>query len=108
MSDSDRLEVRGLEGALLDSADEFEARDLLRAGCVRLIRRRGCARVLQAVVPVRREDVRMLGRGTALDRTRYSHDHETADNPRGVWTLLHLPDQPQLFMRVLAELLNAA
>lgn len=90
MSVSDRLEVRGLEGELLYSADEFEARDLLRAGCVRLIRRRGCARALQAVVPVRREDIRLLGRGTALDRTRYSHDHETPTNPPRVWTFTKL------------------
>ena len=82
---NDRLEVRGLDGELLWLADESQARDLLRAGYARLIRRRGCARVLQAVVALQRDDLRLLGRGSAADHTRYSHDHETPDNPPRVW-----------------------
>jgi hypothetical protein len=85
---SDRVEVRGLGGEYLWHADEATCRDLLRLGMARLIRprRQSCVRVLQAIVPVRRDEIRMLGRGTALDRTRYSHDHETPENPPRVWT----------------------
>lgn len=103
---SDRIEVRGLEGEYLWHADEETCRELIRTGKARLIRtgRRNCARVLQAVVSLRRDDVRLLGRGTALDRTRYSHNRETEDNPAKVWTLLHLANSTRpVFMAVVTE-----
>ena len=83
--------MRGLAGEYLWLADEQQARDLLHSGSVRLIRRRGCARVLQAVVAISRDDqLRLAGRGTAADHMRYSHDHETRENPPRVWTFTKL------------------
>jgi hypothetical protein len=35
---------------------------------------------------------------------RYSHDHQTADNPEGVWTLIRIPGRDQaIFLRVAAD-----
>jgi hypothetical protein len=100
-----RIQVLALSGEHLFWADDEQGRDLLRTGKAQLIRCRGRARILQAVVSLRRDgELRMLGRGTALDRTRYSHNRETEDNPEKVWTLKYLsPSLRPVFMRVVSE-----
>lgn len=84
-------------------ADEDQAHDFLKNREVHLIRRRGRARVLQAVAGwTKPGEVDPLGRGTALDRTRYSHRHEADDNPPNVWTLIRQA-HPAPFVRVLID-----
>ena len=90
ISAPDRLRVVDVCGEHLYWVDELGAQDLLKRGLVRLIRRRGRMRMLQA-----REDagpppqLQLAGRGSGLDHMRYSHRRETVDNPPRVWTLLH-------------------
>lgn len=100
---NDRLAVIDEFGVHQMWVDDARARELVRAREVRVIRRKGCARVLQVVAGWQKPGrVDPLGRGTALDRTRYSHHRETEDNPPNVWTLVrqahHTP-----FVRVLAD-----
>lgn len=90
MSASERFAVVDEAGEHLFWVYEDRAQDLLKEGKVRLVRRKGRARILVArcdvAEPLRLE---LDGRGSALDHTRYSHRRETRDNPPRVWTLLH-------------------
>ena len=72
-------------------ADDDRARELVKAGQARPIRRKGSVRVLQAAAGWKKPgEVDPLGRGTALDHVRYSHRHETEENPPNVWSLRRL------------------
>jgi hypothetical protein len=100
---NNRLPVLDTTGQYLFAVDDVGARELLRRGQCRLIRRRGRDRVLQAVVGLRRDhELRLLGRGTALDRTRYSHNRDNQTNPPRVWTLTPQPT-PAVFGAVIAS-----
>jgi hypothetical protein len=46
----------------------------------------------------------LKGRGTTFDHTRYSHRHETYDNPAGVWTFSKLMRERALYAGVLLSL----
>lgn len=85
--DRSRISVIGVSGEFLGWATEDEAHLLVRHGQATVVRRRGKIRVVQAVVESIRKpwEVRMLGRGSALDHTRYSHRRETEENPPRVW-----------------------
>ena len=86
-----RIPVLGVSGEHLYWADDEQARELLRAGSARLIRRGGRVRMVQATASYTRTvGLALLGRGTAADHTRYSHDHETPHNPPRVWTFTKL------------------
>jgi len=88
---ADRIRVLDVCGEHLYWVDEAGAQDLLKRGQVHLVRRRGRVRMLQA-----RDDIpapltlKLEGRGSAFDHTRYSHRRETPDNPPRVWCLLEL------------------
>jgi hypothetical protein len=101
---NNRLPVLDLTGEVLFFADDHAARELLRLGQVRLIRRRGRDRALQATTEIRRDEIRLLGRGSGLDHVRYSHRNDAPDNIRGVWAFIHLhPSLRADFMRVVIE-----
>ena len=81
-----RIPVIGASGEHLMWVDEDHARQLHKAGEVRIIRRRGNVRILQAATDHRGSWlIPLAGRGTALDHTRYSHRRETETNPPRVW-----------------------
>ena len=86
----ERFAVIDEAGDHLFWADEQRAHELLVERKVRLVRRKGRARVLIARCDVAEPlQLSLEGRGSGLDHMRYSHRHETADNPPRVWTLLH-------------------
>jgi hypothetical protein len=70
-------------------ADEDRARELLRSGQCRLIRRGRRDRVLAATAGIR--EPLLVGKGTACHRVRYSHNRETGQNPPQVWTHMRQP-----------------
>ncbi|GAC1500027.1 MAG: hypothetical protein NVS1B14_03730 [Vulcanimicrobiaceae bacterium] len=73
-------------------ATEDEARVLIRKKQVRFFRKNGVVRMLMANDNLMAQYGKLTGgRGTAMDKTRYSHDHETETNPKNCWTLKHLP-----------------
>ena len=82
------------EGEHLFWASEERAQELVRSGEATPIRRRGVGRILVVREDRRNDAAAMRGRGTGFDHQRYSHDHETEDNPRGVWTFVHLAAEP--------------
>ena len=52
-------------------------------------------------------EIVLKGRGTSFDHTRYSHNRETEDNPRRVWTLVRLAQSRKPdFERVLKSCLR--
>ena len=103
---SNRLPVIDTSGECLFLVDDDGARELLRSGRARLIRRRGRDRALQATSEIHRDEIRLLGRGTAADHVRYSHNHETPTNPPRVWT--HVPQPSRgVFGRVIASVCAA-
>lgn len=71
-------------------ASETLARDLVREHKVSLIRHNNRTVALRAVPGAIEEILELAGRGTALGGTRYSHDHETRENPPRVWTFTRL------------------
>lgn len=99
-----------IHGEHLFWASENQAHQLLKKRQVRLVRRRGHTRLLVATADFATEyNALDRGRGTALDATRYSHNHETGDNPEKVWTLKRLPRSTRpVFTAVLDECLTPA
>lgn len=90
-------------------ADDAQARALLKERKARLVRKHGHARILVATDGFAREYGSLeAGRGTAFDKTRYSHNHETRENPEKVWTLKRIArvDRP-VFTAVLDDCLAA-
>lgn len=86
--------------------DDGEARRYIKAGQARFICRRGKVCVLQAVAGEIRKpgEARLVGRGTALDHTRYSHRRETQTNPPRVWAYSHLTRSVEKFFhRVVSD-----
>ena len=102
MSERDRVPVVTDDGRHVCWADETLARDLLRSRKARLFRRGGAIRMLVVAEGIVAR-LKLEGRGTALDRTRYSHNHETYDNPERCWTLRHLGNTRAIFLRVLLD-----
>jgi hypothetical protein len=105
----ERLEVIDTTGAHLMWCDDRTARELLKKRQARLVRRNGHVRVLVANDALQAQYGSLAGgRGTAFDKTRYSHNHETADNPEKVWTLKRLPScTRKVFTAVLDDCLAA-
>ena len=102
-----RIAVLGRAGEFLFWADEERARDLLKTGEVTLIRSGGRVRVLHA--SSRLVHAVPDGRGTGLDNTRYSHNHETQQNPPRVWTLKPIRKRDrQAFTAVLGDITATA
>ena len=86
-SNGGRIAVVDEFGEHLMWADDERARELVKAGEARPIRRKGSVRVLQAAAGwTKPGEADLAGRGTALDHVRYSHRHETPTNPPRVWT----------------------
>ena len=89
--------------------EEDQARDLIKRRRVRLVRKNGHDRMLVATDELIREYGSLeAGRGTAFDKTRYSHNHETEINPEKVWTLKRISrrDRP-VFTAVLDDCIAA-
>ena len=74
---------------ILELADPARVRQLAKAPNTELIRKRKTGQIVQVNIFVAGDD------STKPDKhanpRRYSHDHETGDNPRGCWMLKHLP-----------------
>lgn len=105
-SQMERIPLLVQEGDRLNRLEwltEDQARDMLRAGQARFVRRKGSVRAL-VLQPNARSTVEFRSRNRSA---RYSHDHEVAEtylddqgnlrrrhpldaNPRGVWTLKRL------------------
>jgi hypothetical protein len=105
----EKLAVRNAEGEHLFWCDEDAARDLVKAGKVAIVRRAGRVRFLEAHShQLTQFGVIDGGRGTALDKTRYSHHRDTDENPEGVWTLVHIPRAAQPIFRAVLDSCIAA
>jgi len=85
-----RLVIRDGAGRFLRRVSRREAWDLLgRGGAVIRRGKRGRVRGIQ-LVPEDRNEYKSSG---TFRGPRYSHDRETDQNPRGVWTLKLLPQR---------------
>jgi hypothetical protein len=105
-----KLAVVDPQGELLFWVEDGdEARTLIKKRQARLIRKNGRVRMLVATDAFTEEYGSLDGgRGTAFDKTRYSHNHETDTNPEKVWTLKRLPRTTRpVFTRVLDDCLAA-
>ena len=76
------LEIRGPDHELLDYASPERALLLIEAQLVDPV---GTHKRIRALV-ARRGRETQLRASSIPTGTRFSHDHETTDNPRGVWT----------------------
>ncbi len=101
----EKLSVIDADGEHLFWVSEDQARDMVRKGQVTVIRRKGSVRALRATSAFDLAYRNLAtGRGTALDKTRYSHNHESEDNPEKVWTLRHLANSAQdVFLQVATD-----
>lgn len=67
--------------------EDEAARELLRQKRAEsLVTKRGRIKALRATA-----ETKVIAGGSGPRPTRYSHDRETTDNPRGCWTLIRLP-----------------
>lgn len=101
----EKLSVIDAAGEHLFWVTEDQARDMVRKGQVTVIRRKGSVRALRATsaFDLAYRNI-ATGRGTALDKTRYSHNRESEDNPEKVWTLRHLANSSQdVFLQVATD-----
>jgi hypothetical protein len=91
---------------LLGSIERAHAIELWRAGKVRLRLRRN--RTVGAVEASPVDDRVYSSRPYLGAGRRYSHKHETEENPEGVWTLVRIDTrQRPIFVRVLTDCLAA-
>ncbi|GAC1699965.1 MAG: hypothetical protein NVS9B4_00450 [Candidatus Acidiferrum sp.] len=98
------LAVLDHHGEHLFWCGEDLARELIKKQQVRFIRKNSIVRVLVATDRLEQKYGQMAtGRGTAMDKTRYSHDHDTPTNPQNVWTLKHLPRAVERIFLAVAE-----
>jgi hypothetical protein len=97
-----RLELVDARGEHLMWCDEDLARKFLKARKARMIRKRGRTHLV-AIVGAAKFGSLTGGRGTAMDKTRYSHNHETRDNPEKVWTLKRLPSSTREIFRAVVD-----
>ena len=94
-----QIEVVSSSGQHLRWFDEETARQWVDAGKARPVMKAGRVRVLVALIAMSADvetfrDERgqfITPSATALDKTRYSLNHETRENPARVWTLKRLP-----------------
>jgi hypothetical protein len=93
-----RLSVQDASGKHLYWADEEEARQLIKERKVRILRTKKRIRGLRAVGSIVASQATLRGKG-------YSHDHETNTNPKGVWTLVRIPESTRdIFTSVIDDL----
>ena len=102
-----QIAVVDTHGVHLMWCDEETAHSLLVTRKARLVRKNGHDRMLVATVAVTEFGSLTAGRGTVFDKTRYSHNHQTAENPEKVWTLKWLGNTRAIFTAVLDECLAA-
>ena len=88
---SDRIAVVDLEGQIVFWATETDARQLVQKGQATVIRKKGRVRFLRATSAFDQAHRNLCGgRGDGLHLQRYSHNHETPENPEKVWVLRRL------------------
>ena len=86
----------------IELADASMAEKLAHAPNARAIRRRRDGVLVEIQMRAAGDD--STRRPCKADPRRYSHNHETAQNPRGVWTLRWIsPDVRGVFTTVLDE-----
>jgi hypothetical protein len=77
-------------GRCIDLVDETRAKRLAKARNVEAIRRRKDKRIVELHIENYGGDWK--GNRRHGDPRKYSHDHETDQNPNRCWTLRHLPE----------------
>jgi len=61
-------------------------------------------RALKLLAPAAPPETEPASHSDVFKRTKYSHHHETQDNPENVWTLKRLPKTTRpVFLRVLSD-----
>jgi hypothetical protein len=95
---ADRVALLDADGTHLSWLEDDDARRLVRQGKVEVL---GTRNKVRAVRVVRGEtltaDERMVAKRSGPARRHYSHNHETEDNPAGVWTLVRIPESQREF-----------
>jgi hypothetical protein len=90
----------------IDIADEARARRLTQAHNAQVIRRRKDRRIVEIHLTSQGDDSEWQPEHPRGNPRRYSHDHESEDNPRGTWKLKHIPDEAaEIFTAVLDQCL---
>lgn len=85
----------------LELADPSRVRQLAKAPNARLIRRRRDGKVVEIQLSAAGDDSARPERHT--NPRRYSYDHETDENPSGVWTLKHIPTAARPVFRAVLD-----
>jgi hypothetical protein len=81
----ERVIVLGASDRVIELADQVRAERLARGENAEVIRRRRDRKIVRIHLQNFSDDSRLeVHRGNPR---RYSHDHETDQNPRGVWTM---------------------
>lgn len=108
----EKVELQSEAGDRLGWLGERQARDLIARRKVRIVRRGGKVQKLVAITAELGASTLQVsmetGRGSALSRTKYSHNHETETNPTNVWTLKPIRGSRAIFMRVLTDCIPKA
>jgi hypothetical protein len=83
-----RVIVLGANDRVIELADQARAEHLAKAENAHAVRRRRDQQIVRIHLANFSDDSRLeIHRGNPR---RYSHDHATAHNPRGVWTMRRL------------------
>jgi hypothetical protein len=86
----------------LELADGARVARLARAANAELVRRRRDGKLVEIQLHEAGDD--SAKRARLGNPRRYSHDHETDDNPENVWTLREIPSKARpVFLTVVAE-----
>jgi hypothetical protein len=89
----------------LELADGARVARLAKAPNAELVWRHRDGKLVEIQLHEAGDDSRKRGR--AGNPLRYSHDHETADNPENVWTLREIPSEARrVFTAVLLDCLS--
>jgi len=90
---TDRVLVIGSNDRVIELADQVRASRLAKGGNATPVRRRKDGKIVRIMLANVSDDSGLVKhRGNPR---RYSHDHETPDNPPRVWTMRHLSSQVQ-------------
>jgi hypothetical protein len=96
---TDRIALLDVDGKHLSWIAEGDARRLVAQGKVEVLGTRNRVRAVRVVSgevwTAEERLTRSVRSGPA--RRHYSHARETADNPAGVWTLVHIPPADREF-----------
>lgn len=103
---TDRVIVVGAGDRVIELTDQVRAERLARSGNAEVVRRRRDKLIVRIrLTAVSDDSTVVVHRGNPR---RYSHDHETETNPRGVWTMRRLGAADPVAEKYVREIYQAS